>query len=82
MGPWGIGASVELGGGWGMGPGSANVLCDSACASVQLIINKYGCVLCASELVQLMIIKYVINHSFLDLDLSYTAYIFLCCTIY
>ena len=71
-------------GGW-MGAwrqGSASVLCASASASVQLIINKYGCVLCASWLVQLMVLKYIINHSFLDLDLSYMAYIFLCCTNY
>ena len=33
-------------GAWGWG--SASVLCASASASVQLIINKYGCVLCAS----------------------------------
>ena len=55
IGHWGL--SVELGGGWGMGSGSANVLCDGACASVlcdgacasvQVIINKYGCVLCVS----------------------------------
>ena len=46
MGHWGL--SVELEGGWGMGPGSASVLCVSTSASVQLIINKYGCVLCAS----------------------------------
>ena len=32
----------------GMGSGSASVLCVSTSASVQLIINKYGCVLCAS----------------------------------
>ena len=83
LGPWGIGACLlnqGVDGVWGRG--SANVLCDSACASVHVIINKYGCVLCVSWLVQLMIIKNVINNSFLDLDLSYTTYIFLCCTIY
>ena len=33
-------------GAWGRG--SASVLCASASASVQLIINKYGYVLCVS----------------------------------
>ena len=48
-GPWGIGAcQLNWGVDGGMGPGSASVLCVSTSASVQLIINKYGCVLCAS----------------------------------
>ena len=62
-------------GAWGRG--SASVLCASASASVQLIINKYGYVLCVSWLVQLMVLKYVINHFFLDLDLKlFGLYIF------
>ena len=58
MGHWAL--SVELEGRWEHGAGVVQVcfvLVVSASASVQLIINKYGCVLCASWLIQLMVIK-------------------------
>ena len=43
MGAWGRGSASVL-----CASASASVLCASASASVQLIINKYGYVLCAS----------------------------------
>ena len=50
MGHWAL--SVELEGRWEHGAGIVQVCCvlvvSASAISVQLIINKYGCVLCAS----------------------------------